>query len=345
MGGALALSLLVLPAGLAAQSEIPRRPDGRPDLSGNYDISTLTRLQRDPKFGARLYLTEEEAGQIAEQAATREARSSAASDPDRAAPPKGGNVGGYNSFYMDGGTAAVAVGGRYRTSLLIDPPDGRLPAFTESGSARREGLYPFSKKNTGDAWWLDRDPGPYDGPESLSIADRCIYSAESTIPIQPKAYNNVKTIVQTDDHVMILIEWMHHARIIRLDSEHRPGDVVSRSGDSIGWWEGDTLVVDTTNFLAEHWPTTTLFGEPAPPADLHVVERFTRLDADTLLYRFTVTSSDFTAPYTAEYPWPATSDKLYEYACHEGNYAVGNILRGARILEREALDAEGTGGI
>jgi hypothetical protein len=134
---------------------------------------------------------------------------------------------------------------------------------------------------------------------------------------------------------------MHWTRIIRLGvggakPEHAPPSIRSRAGDSIGWWEGDTLVVDTTNSLEEDWQAATLFGEPSPPADQHVIERFTRLDRDTLLYRFTVESGDYEAPYSGEYTWPATPAKLYEYACHEGNYAMGNTLRGARFLEREA---------
>ena len=335
----LALLLFVGSAttGVAAEGDIPRTAAGRPDLSGNYDIATLTPLQRNPKFGDRLYLSSEEGDEIARNAASATDRSSRPSDPDRGAPPVGGNVGGYNAFFMDRGTEAVVVDGRYRTSLLTDPADGRFPALTERGRQRREGLFPFSKKNTGTAWWLDLKVGPYDGPETLSIADRCLFSLEATIPVLPKNYNNIKTVVQTDDYVMILIEWMHEARIIRLNSEHAPPQLRSRSGDSIGWWEGDTLVVDTTNFLEESWVTTTLFGEPSPAADQHVVERFTRVDADTLLYQFTVESSDREAPYSGEYTWPVTSDRLYEYACHEGNYAVGNILRGARLLEAESV--------
>ena len=244
---------------------------------------------------------------------------------------------------MDRGTQAVAVDGKFRTSLLTEPPNGRFPPLTKRGQERRDGLYPFSKKNTGTAWWIDREVGPYDGPESLSIADRCIFSLEATIPVLPKNYNNLKTIVQTETHVMILIEWMHEARIIRLNAEHAPAELRSRSGDSIGWWEGDTLVVDTTNFLEESWVTTTLFGEPSPPRDQHVVERFTRTGADTLLYQFTVESGDREAPYSGEYTWPATHTRLYEYACHEGNYSLGNVLRGARLLERELGARSGSG--
>jgi hypothetical protein len=322
-------------------NDTPRRADGRPDLSGNYDVGTLTPIQRQPELGDRLHLTADEAAAIERAAAEWSAADAKPGDPNRQAPPAGGSVGGYNLIYFDRGTAATVVDGRPRTSILVDPPNGRFPPLTERGRERRASLFPFEKKNDGTAWWLDAGVGPYDGPESLSIADRCIFSLEGTIPVLPKFYNNVKTIVQTDSHVAILVEWMHWTRIIRLGvgsskPEHAPPEIRSRAGDSIGWWEGDTLVVDTSNFLEEDWAAATLYGEPSPPADQHVVERFTRIDRDTLLYRFTVSSGDWEAPYSGEYTWPLTRDKLYEYACHEGNYAMGNTLRGARLLEREA---------
>ncbi len=329
------LTLATLPV-LAAESDIPRTASGRPDLSGNYDISTLTPVQRNPEFGDRRVFTAAEAEAIAHNAEVLTTTRSQDSDPNRDAPPAGANVGGYNFFWLDRGTAAAVIDGEYRTSILIDPADGRFPPLSEQGRERRAGLYPFSKKNTGTAWWLDRELGPYDGPETMSIADRCIYSQEATMPVLPKAYNNLKTIVQTESHIVINIEWMHHARIIRMSSEHLPAGITSRSGDSIGWWDGDTLVVDTTNFREESWLTTTLFGEPSPPAGLHVIERFTRTDDDTLLYQFTVESPDFEAPFSGEYPWPQTTSKSYEFACHEGNYAMGNMLRGARTLEKQA---------
>ncbi len=333
---ALLVTATFLGAG-ATDAQFARTASGKPDLSGNYDIGTLTPMQRSVELGERLELTPEEAREIAERTAARRANRAAASDPNREAPTAGGNVGGYNDFFMDYGSAATVVDGKYRTSLLIDPPNGRFPPYTERGRARREGKYPFSKKNTGDAWWIDREVGPYDGPESLSIADRCVFSLEATIPVLPKAYNNLKTVVQTDTHVMILIEWMHEARVIHLGGTHPPPSVRRRAGYSVGHWEGDTLVVETKNFLEEDWITTTLFAEPSPPADQRVIERLTPTE-DGLLYRFTVESGDYTAPYTGEYTWPRTPDKLYEYACHEGNYSVGNILRGARLLEREARE-------
>ena len=342
--------------GAASERDIPRTADGKPDLSGTYDIKTLTRMQRNPELGERLFLTAAEAEEIRLSTATRQAEKARPSDPNRQAPPITGRFGGGKDPYHDGGTEAVAVDGKYRTSLLTDPPNGRFPPLTERGRERRRGLYHrsamavertrFMEKNIGIAWWLDREVGPYDGPESLGIADRCLFSLEATIPVLPKNYNNVKTIVQTESHVVILVEWMHQARVIRMGTaeakpEHAPPEIRSRSGDSIGWWEGDTLVVDTTNFLEESWVQVTLFGEPSPPHDQHVVERFTRTDEDTLLYQFTVESGDWETPYSGEYTWPATTDKMYEFACHEGNYSMGNSLRGARFVEAETRGASG----
>jgi hypothetical protein len=153
-------------------------------------------------------------------------------------------------------------------------------------------------------------------------------------PALPALYNNLKRIVQTEDHVMILAEQIHDARIIRLDAGHGPPTIRKWMGDSVGRWEGDALVVDTINFKAGPGPLDIA-------EDLRVVERFTRIDSETLLYRFTVYDSDHTAPWTGELVWPATDEKVFEYACHEGNYSFGNIMRGARALEQEALTQRG----
>ncbi|MDX1382374.1 MAG: hypothetical protein R3190_01965 [Thermoanaerobaculia bacterium] len=337
---AVAVVALAVPAA-GAGNDAPRTPGGRPDLSGNYDISTLTPWQRPEDFGDRRAHTPEEVARLQGRAAEGDRRQWEASEPDREAPPVGGNVGGYNRFYLDLGTSPVRVGDEYRTSLITDPPNGRLPPLTERGAARRDGMYSFWGENSGEAWWLGEEVGPYDGPESMSIADRCIFHLEATVPAVPRAYNNVKTIVQTDDHVMLLTEWMHTARVVRLVDDpsaavHLPPEIRSRAGDSIGWWEGDTLVVETTNFLEESWVTFSVGGNASPAHDQRVVERFTRLDGGDLLYQFSVESSDFTTPFSGEYTWPRTGERLWEYACHEGNYALGNILRGARLLEAEA---------
>ena len=339
----LGLAMASLPA-FAAEADIPRTASGKPDLSGTYDLASLTPMQRAPKHGDKLFLTREEAEQIEKQAAAFRELTSRDSDPERGAPPAGGDgspgpagdVGGYNFFWIDNGTDVFSIDGKFRTSVLTDPPNGRYPELSEAGKERRKDLHPYAYKNTGDAWWIASGDDPYDGPETLSLLDRCLYLSVASIPARPTAYNNLKTIVQTDTHVVILVEWMHWARIIRLDSEHPPEHIRSLGGDSIGWWEGDTLVVDTANFLA---------NTNVPREGLHIVERFSRLDAGNLLYQFTVEDTDYEASYSGELPWPETDDQLYEYACHEGNYAMGNILRGARILEKETLaKGEASGG-
>ncbi len=330
------LLLPLIAVGALATDDIPRTASGRPDLSGSYDIANLTPFQREPKFGDRALLSAAEAQEIERTEAAVMARLGSSSDPNRSAPPVAGDgspgaageVGGYNAFWIDRGNASIAIDGEYRTSILVDPKNGRLPPMTAAGEKRRAAQRQYVLPNKGTAWWLEQPVGPYDDPESLPLSERCIYVGPAVVPMLPLLYNNLKTIVQTETHVMILVEWMHDARIIRLDSEHAPPEVRSLAGDSIGWWEGDTLVVETTNFLER----------PNVPRDgLRVVERFSRLGKEALLYHFTIHDPDYTAPYSGELPWPQTKDRLFEYACHEGNYAMGNILRGARLLEREAL--------
>ena len=337
--GAWCLGLLAwLSATSAPASEMARTPSGRPDLSGNYDISTLTPWERPTELGDKRAYTPEEAQAIIRSHAEGQAALDAPSDPNRTAPPVGGNVGAYNNFFFERGSAPAQVNGEYRTSVIVEPPDGRFPPLTAQGRARREGKYSFMSKNSGEAWWLGEEIGPFDGPESLSIADRCIYHFEATLPARPRVYNNIKTIVQTEDAVMILSEWMHEPRIVRLGGTHAPSEIRDHAGDSIGWWEGDTLVVETTNFLEQDWVTTTVGNNVSATADQRIVERFSPSGAGDLLYQFEVSSSDYETPYRGEYTWPRTSNKLYEYACHEGNYAMGNILRGARLLESEARE-------
>ena len=248
-------------------SEIERTRSGLPDLTGTYDLATLTPLQRSATYGDRLAHTADEVRAILEQTAARTQAANSPSDPDREAPPVGGNVGGYNYFFLDPGTSPTRVDGEYRTSLIIDPPNGRLPPLTDRGKVRRDGLYSFWGKNSGEAWWLGAEVGPYDDPESLSIGDRCIHHLEATIPTIPRLYNNLKTIVQTETHVVIVTEWMHTARVVRLgergEVEHAPPQIRSRSGDSVGWWEGDTLVVETPT----SWRKT---GSPCRSAEVRL---------------------------------------------------------------------------
>ncbi len=328
------VAVLVAAPVIAAGDDIPRTADGKPDLTGRYNIASSTPFVRDARFGDKKYMAVEEAERIMAATAAAMAKANAASDPNRSAPPAGGDgsggpagaVGGYNAFWTDSGSARHAIDGQFQTSILTDPPNGRMPPVSEAGKARRADLHPYAYKNTGTAWWIETGDDPYDGPETLSLLDRCLYLSAAATPARPILYNNMKTITQTEDHVVIMVEWMHWAKVVRLNAEHAPADVRSLGGDSIGWWEGDTLVVETTNFLA---------GPGVPREGLKVVERFTRQSADELLYEFTVHDPDYTAPYSGEFIWPQTDEQNYEYACHEGNYAMGGILRGARLLERE----------
>ena len=344
-------ALLGVALSVSAGDDIPRMPDGKPDFSGTYDIASLTPFQRSTAQGDNLYLGDDLVRDREKAAADEMAAGDAPSNPDRAAPEKGADVGFYNYAWLDMGDSLFKLDGRYRSSILVDPPDGRMPPLTEAGQARRDagpsprGAQPQDQnqieppddllKNDGTAWWLDEGSQPYDDPEALPLLDRCILYAGATIPVLPTMYNNMKTVVQTDSHLLINIEWMHWARIVRLDAEHVPPEIRSLAGDSIGSWEGDTLVVETTNFLEK----------PGVPWEgLRIVERFSPIDADTLLYKFTVHDPDYTAPYSGELPWPKSDQKSYEYACHEGNYAMGNILRGARQLERDWFEQHASTG-
>ncbi len=340
------LSFLIMAA--SSWADIQRTADGRPDLSGTYNVSTLTPLQRPEEFGENLFLTEKEAAKIADKQASDRATAHKDSDPDRTAPPAGGdgspgaagNVGGYNLFWIDNGERAFELDGKFRTSIITHPKNGRQPTMTAEGQQRVANFLIILRENTGSAWWLDRSgPGPYDNMEMRPNGERCLLSFGSTSgpPMLPSAYNNLKRIVQTDTHVMILAEMIHDARVIRLNSAHRPTGIESWMGDSIGHWDGDTLIVDTTNFGTR----PALLGANK---NLHVVERFSRMENGDLKYSFTVDNPDtWEAPWGGEYPWPATRDKLYEYACHEGNYALGNIMRGARLLEQDIEGARAGG--
>jgi hypothetical protein len=332
---------MVLPSGLAG-ADFPRTPDGRPDLSGMYDIATLTPLTRPAALGDRMSLTDAEAKALAESTAATMAKNNQASDPNRAAPPLGGdgstgpsgNVGGYNTLWVDIGSGAFKIDGQWRTSIIIDPPDGRMPPMTPAASKLAAARIRLNRANRGDAWWVAEGitPGPYDDPELRPTAERCLlgFGTSAGPPALPVMYNNLKQIVQTKDHVMILNEMVHDVRIVRLNSKHEPPEIRRWMGDSIGHWEGDTLVVDTTNFNDR----PALAGATR---NLHVVERFTPIDAKTLRYKFTVEDPTvWTKPWTGEMVWPATADRIYEYACHEGNYSFEGILRGARRLEAEA---------
>jgi hypothetical protein len=224
-------------------------------------------------------------------------------------------TGGYNVLFVDRGTELARVDGVKRTSLIIDPPDGKEPPIT--GDARRRNAEIFRSYIT------------FNKVKDRPLSERCLVGFGSTSgpPMLPVLYNNNYQIVQTPDHIMILVEMIHDVRIIRMNSTHIASNVRQWLGDSIGHWEADTLVVDTTNFTDQ----TKFEGSSA---DLHVIERFTRVGANTILYRATIDDpSTFTKIWTMEYPFRAVAGPVYEYACHEGNYALTDILGGARKAE------------
>ena len=314
-----------------------------PDLTGTYDVATLTPLQRPAAFGTNQYFSTEEAEAIRLADARRKAQDSVASDPNRDAPPVGGdgspgaagNVGGYNAFWIDNGNSTFQVDGKFRTSIITIPENGRKPELTSAGKKARAERYRNYRPNQGKAWWATQVEeggyGPYDDMELRPLAERCILGFGSTAgpPMLPVLYNNLKRIVQTDSHVMILTEMVHDARLIRINSEHQPSHIRSWMGDSIGRWDGDTLIVDTTNFVSN--PALNGADE-----NLRVIERFEKQSDGSLHYSFRVEDPTvWRSAWEGDFPWPLTDAKVYEYACHEGNYALGNIMRGARLLEAD----------
>jgi hypothetical protein len=336
----------------AAKPSMPSRTkDGHPDLSGVYDIATVTPVERPAEAGGRLVLTKEEAAAVAAYERQREAKDDAPISGDRGAPPvggervatktwleaveqfAGGGTGGYNRFWLEGGRQMITVDGQKRSSILIDPPDGKIPPMKPEARQRIARLRAAAvDPSAGEAAAASGPPGAFDGPESRPLAERCLLGFNSTAgpPSLPNYfYNNLKQIVQTRDSVVILNEMVHDARVIRIGGKHLPSTIRNWMGDSIGWWEGDTLVVDTTNFTAK-----TQFNGSSD--QLHVIERIRRADANTLVYRFTIEDpATWDRAWTGEYPWVATKDNLYEYACHEGNHAMENMLKGARLKEAE----------
>ena len=321
---------------LSAQSpySAPRTPWGHPDLQGNWNAATLTPLERPDNAQGKLSLTKDEAAAIERTERARVEARARPSDPNRAAPVTGGAVGGYNNFWIDRGTSAFVVDGQHRTSIIVDPANGKIPAMkpeAQKRNAGRRGTVVLPTSDAPESAGVE-GPGAFDDPELRPLGERCLLGFGSTSgpPTLPNYfYNNYKQIVQTPDAVLILIEMVHDARIIRLNGQHPPSSIRKWMGDSIGHFEGDTLVVETTNFTNK----TRFRGSSE---NMKVIERFKRVDADTILYRFTIEDpSTWDQPWTGEYPWVGTGDKIYEYACHEGNYALGDILRGERILDKE----------
>jgi hypothetical protein len=315
-------------------ASVPRTPDGKPDLQGFWDFRTLTPLERPAALADKPLLSEEEARTLQDQNADRRSRAAAPSEVRNAPREAGGGaraVGGYNDFWLDFGGTVV---GDRRTSLVIDPADGRMPARTtqaayQSGSLQEDlpPQHPIRVLSTGAS---------ADNPEDRGLAERCLVGFNTGPPMLPSGYNNHMQLVQTPTHVMILNEMNHDARIVPLDGRKPlPGTLRQWAGVSRGYWEGDTLVVRTTNFTDK----TSSFSPSVVTAigtgtTLSLTERFRRIDANTLLYEFTVDDpATFTRPFTVAVPMQKSDQPVFEYACHEGNVGLMSIIRGARLLE------------
>ncbi len=310
-------ALLLIAPVASAQSggDQLKTPDGHPDISGIWDFRTVTPLERPEEFADREFLTAEEAAAYEQE---RVIANNADLNREDTTTDRGLVNGtresadlrlAYNDFWWDRGTTAVET---RRTSLVVDPPNGRLPALTEAAEQRRAERFRISQR-------------PSEGPEDRSLAERCITGFNSGPPMLPAAYNMNVQIFQTKDHVVLLNEMVHNARIIPLDGSTH--DVPMWTGVSTGRWEGDTLVVETKNFLRE-----TSFRDSSK--NLMLTERFERRDADTLIYSFTVEDpSTWTAPWSVELPMRQSDMPIFEYACHEGNYGMEGTLSGARAVE------------
>ena len=304
--------LSLVPLSAAAQEGAPaqRTAWGTPDLQGVWDFRTATPLERPEELAGRDVLTDEEAAEVIERVAERWTALAEGSETD---------PGAYNQFWFDYGTS---VTDDRRTALIVDPPDGQIPAFTSEAEARAAARRDRRRDHPADSW-ADR-----------GIAERCILGFNAGPPMESSAYNNIMQVFQTPDHVVILNEMVNDSRIVPLDGRaHLPGDVQQWRGDSRGRWEGETLVIETTNFTGK-----TSFRGSGP--GLHLIERLTRIDADTLLYEYTVDDpATFERPWSVALPMKQSADPVYEYACHEGNYGMEGILAGARADDREAAEA------
>jgi hypothetical protein len=291
---------------------MPRAADGHPDLQGIWTNATITPMERPAALANKPTLTDAEAAAFEKRAADELSNLDGKSEGPLLAAAGSSGTGGYNVLFIDRGSELARVDGVKRTSLVVDPPDGKVPPMTPEARERIAAMM--------------RGFNRYDSVQERPLAERCLLGFGSTSgpPMLPVLYNNNYQIVQTPTTVMILVEMVHDIRIVRINGTHAPANVRQWLGDSIGHWEGDTLVVDTTNFTDQ----TRFRGSSE---NLHVIERFKRVDADTILYRVTIDDpTTFSKIWTLEYPFRATSGPIYEYACHEGNYALTDILGGAR---------------
>ena len=328
-----ALALCVSPAGAQAPFDPPRLPDGKPDLQGVWDFRTLTPLQRPEDLADKAVLADEEASEIESKAAARDAAANAPTENRDETLPVGGDVGAYNAFWVDQGARVVDD---QRTSLIVDPPGGRVPPL-QPGIVMQElslaadlgGTLPVRVRAAGIGTDSHQDRG---------LSERCLLGFNSGPPIVPVGYNQNVQIFQTADYVVIFHEMVHDARIVPLDGrDHLPEGIRQWIGDARGRWEGDTLVIESTNFSAKTASFNPSIAQAAGNGTtLHLTERFRLAAEDTLHYEYTVNDPrTFTRPFTAVLPMKR-GELLFEYACHEGNYGLYNMLAGARAKEKEA---------
>ncbi len=307
---------VLVPAATAGQTPTLRTADGHPDLQGVWNFSTATPMQRPEELAGKETLTAEEAAQWEQQLAERR-RAGDSTSPSASAEAR---VSYEQAIWFEQSDTLE----KQRTSLIVDPRDGRIPTVRPDMQARRELQRILRSRHA-------------HGPEDRGVSERCLLGFNSGPPMTPSVYNNNMQLFQSVDHVVVLNEMVHNARIIPLDSRaHLPANLRQWVGDSRASWEDETLVVETRNFLRE-----TSFGGSS--ANLYLIERFTRVDADTLRYEFTVSDpTTWAGPWTAHVQMTRTDEPLYEYACHEGNYSMTSSLSGARALEAADAASEGS---
>src|SRR5215467_6193245 len=303
----------LLPKPGAAQAPL-RTPDGKPDLQGTWSFATITPIERPANLAGKEFFTEQEAAAYEKDVVERNNKDrrdgSAESDVGRA----------YNDFWWDSGTKVVKT---RRTSLVIDPKDGKIPPMLPAARERQQERQSLNRGHE------------FDGPENRPLPERCLVLQGAGPPVTPTAYNNNVQIVQGQGYVALLIEMGHEVRVIPTDGRpHLPSSFRLWKGDSRGRWEGDTLVVETTNFSNKN-------SFRGSSENMKLIERFRRLDADTLMYQFTVEDPETWArPWTVEIPVTKSQGRLFEYACHEGNYGMAGALAGARAEDKSAHQAQ-----
>ena len=321
----LALAATAPAASAKSAWKAPRTPLGQPDLQGTWTNATITPLTRPSKFGERNVLTPDEARGLEQATADQVRRADLPTDPNlKVGDLKNADCGadgisgfncGYNQGWKDPGTNVIDFNGEKRASILVEPKNGQFPPMAKAAMDRRRGRPPG---------------GAYDGPEQRGLGERCLLSFGSSAgpPMLPLMYNNTYAITQTKDAVVIEVEMVHDTRIIRLNTRHDPNNLKTWMGDSIGRWDGDTLVIETINMRPEQ-------GLRGGSPNQKVTEWLTRIGPNKIKYRFTVDDpSTYIEPFSGEVAFNATKGQLYEYACHEGNYAMEGILAGAREAEK-----------